>query len=142
MASQFYLEIITPERTFYQGEVESIIIPTVGGQMGILKGNIPLITVLQSGELKIKKDGKWYYAANSDGFAEVTQDKVVVFCQTVFWPGEMEIEDLKEKERRQREAMDYARDEKAYYLAKTSLMRTLAKISVKKEHPTDAMLDD
>ena len=62
MASQFYLEIITPERTFYQGEVESIIIPTVGGQMGILKGNIPLITVLQSGELKIKKDGKWYYA--------------------------------------------------------------------------------
>ena len=142
MASQFYLEIITPERTFYQGEVESITIPTVGGQMGILKGNIPLITVLQSGELKIKKDGKWYYAANSDGFAEVTQDKVVVFCQTVFWPGEMEIEDLKEKERRQREAMDYARDEKAYYLAKTSLMRTLAKLSVKKEHPTDAMLDD
>ena len=142
MASQFYLEIITPERTFYKGEVESIIIPTVGGQMGILKGNIPLITVLQSGELKIKKDGKWYYAANSDGFAEVTQDKVVVFCQTVFWPGEMEIEDLKEKERRQREAMDYARDEKAYYLAKTSLMRTLAKLSVKKEHPTDAMLDD
>ena len=110
--------------------------------MGILKGNIPLITVLQSGELKIKKDGKWYYAANSDGFAEVTQDKVVVFCQTVFWPGEMEIEDLKEKERRQREALDYARDEKAYYLAKTSLMRTLAKLSVKKEHPTDAMLDD
>ena len=87
MASQFYLEIITPERTFYKGEVESIIIPSVGGQMGILKGNIPLMTALQSGKIKIKKDGKWYYAANSDGFAEVAQDKVVVFCQTVFWPG-------------------------------------------------------
>ena len=55
MASQFYLEIITPERTFYQGEVESVIIPTVGGQMGILKGNIPLMTALQSGEVKITK---------------------------------------------------------------------------------------
>ena len=142
MASQFYLEIITPERTFYKGEVESIIIPAVGGQMGILKGNIPLMTALQSGEVKIKKDGKWYYAANSDGFVEVAQDKVVVFCQTIFWPGEMEMDELKDKERRQREALEYARDEKAFYLAKTSLMRTLAKLSVKKEHPTDAMLDD
>ncbi len=142
MASQFYLEIITPERTFYKGEVESVIIPTVGGQMGILKGNIPLVTALQSGEVKIKKDGKWYYAANSEGFAEVTQEKVVLFCQTVFWPGEMEMADLVEKERRQQEALDMARDEKAFQLAKLALLRTHAKISVKKEHPTDAMLDD
>jgi len=142
MASQFYLEIITPERTFYQGEVESVIIPTVGGQMGVLKGNIPLITALQSGEVKIKKDGKWHYAANSDGFAEVTPDKVLLFCETIFWPDEMEMEELKEKERHQREAMDYARDQKAYTLAKVSLMRTLAKLSVKKEHPHDAMFDD
>lgn len=142
MASQFYLEIITPERTFYKGEVESVIIPTVGGQMGILKGNIPLVTALQSGEVKIKKDGKWYYAANSDGFAEVTQEKVVLFCQTVFWPGEMEMAELEEKERRQQEALDMARDEKAFQLAKLALLRTHAKISVKKEHPTDAMLED
>lgn len=142
MASQFYLEIITPERTFYKGEVESVIIPTVGGQMGILKGNIPLVTALQSGEVKIKKDGKWYYAANSEGFAEVTQEKVVLFCQTVFWPGEMEMAELEEKERRQQEALDMARDEKAFQLAKLALLRTHAKISVKKEHPTDAMLED
>ena len=142
MANKFRLEIITPERTFYQGEVESLVLPTVGGQMGVLKGNIPLVSVLVSGEIKIQKDGKWYYAANSDGFVEVTPDKVVIFCETVFWPGEMEMEILKEKERHQREEMEYARDEKAYHLAKVSLMRTMAKISVKKEHPTDAMLDD
>ena len=142
MASQFYLQIITPERTFYQGEVESVIIPTVGGQMGVLKGNIPLITALQSGEVKIKKDGKWHYAANSDGFAEVTPDKVLLFCETIFWPDEMEMEQLKEKERHQREEMQYARDKKAYTLAKTSLMRTHAKINVKQEHQHDILLDD
>ena len=54
----------------------------------------------------------------------------------------MEMADLVEKERRQQEALDMARDEKAFQLAKLALLRTYAKISVKKEHPTDAMLDD
>jgi len=142
MANVFKVEIITPERTFYQGEVESLILPTIGGQMGILRGNAPLVSVLVSGEIKLQKGGKWYYAASSDGFVEVTPQKVVIFCETVFWPGEMEMEELKEKERHQREMLDAARDEKALYLAKLSLLRTEAKISVKKEHPLDAMLEN
>ena len=104
MAKLFNLEIITPERTFYRGEVESVIVNTVGGQMGVLKGNAPLVTALVSGDLKIQKDGKWYHAANSNGFMEVTPEKVIIFCQTVFWPSEMEQNELLDKERRQREA--------------------------------------
>ena len=78
MAKLFNLEIITPERTFYRGEVESVIVNTVGGQMGVLKGNAPLVTALVSGDLKIQKDGKWYHAANSNGFMEVTPEKVII----------------------------------------------------------------
>lgn len=141
MAKLFNLEIITPERTFYRGEVESVIVNTVGGQMGVLKGNAPLVTALVSGDLKIQKDGKWYHAANSNGFMEVTPEKVIIFCQTVFWPSEMEQSELLDKERRQREAMENAQTAKAYYLAKVSLMRTLAKLSVKYEHENSAMLD-
>lgn len=141
MASLFKLEIITPERTFYRGEVESIIVNTVGGQMGVLKGNLPLVTALVSGDLKIQKDEKWYHAANSNGFMEVTPEKVMIFCQTVFWPSEMEQSQLLDKERRQREAMENARTAKAYYLAKVSLMRTLAKLSVKYENENNSLLD-
>lgn len=141
MENQFTIEIITPERLFFQGEVESLVINTVGGQMGVLKGNIPLITAVESGELKIKKDGKWYSAANSNGFMEITPQKVLLFCQTVFWPSEMEENALREKERHQREELENARDAKAYYLAKVSLMRTLAKLSVKYEHECDPLLD-
>ena len=72
---------------------------------------------------------------------EVTPEKVIIFCQTVFWPSEMEQNELLDKERRQREAMENAQTAKAYYLAKVSLMRTLAKLSVKYEHENSAMLD-
>ena len=141
MASTFYIEIITPERTFFCGEVESLIVNTVGGEMGVLKGNIPLVTALVSGKIKLKVKDKWYYAANSDGFLEVTPSKTVIFCQTVFWPDEMKDADLKEKERHHREALSNARDEKTYYLAKVSLMRTMAKLNVKYQHENDVFLD-
>ena len=40
---KFYLEIITPEKTFFRGEVESINIPALGGACSILAGHQPMV---------------------------------------------------------------------------------------------------
>lgn len=141
MANCFNLEIITPLRKFFGGEVESLVVTTVGGQMGVMKGTIPLVTALVSGTLQIKVDGKWHYAANSEGFMEVTPEKTVIFCQTAFWPAELEQEELLEKQRIAQEAMQNAKSKKAFIMARLSLLRAKAQINVKTQHENDALFD-
>ncbi len=77
--SSFKLEIITPERMFFSGEVEQISCKTVGGELGILKGHQPMIAVLDEHNLKIKMGGRWCEFHITDGFVEVRPDEVVIF---------------------------------------------------------------
>lgn len=46
------VSIILPDRVFFKGSVNEVIIPTLNGQMGILKGHIPILTGLDVGCLK------------------------------------------------------------------------------------------
>ena len=55
MASTFYLEILTPEKKFFWGDVESIIVKTPTGEMGVLKGHVPMVVVIDIGTIKIKR---------------------------------------------------------------------------------------
>ena len=66
MASEFALEIVTPEEIFYQDDVEMVITRTTQGDRAVLKNHIPFVAGLVDGELRIKKDGKWG-VVNSEG---------------------------------------------------------------------------
>ena len=59
MASQFALEIVTPEKVFYNDEVEMVIMRTTNGDRAILKDHIPFVAGLVEGQLRVKKDGKF-----------------------------------------------------------------------------------
>ena len=52
------LEIITAERSVYEGEVDMVIAPGLDGQLGILPRHAPLMTILKPGELTVKKSGE------------------------------------------------------------------------------------
>ncbi|EPZ53442.1 ATP synthase, Delta/Epsilon chain, beta-sandwich domain protein [[Clostridium] sordellii ATCC 9714] len=55
MASEFAVKIVTPEKVFYEGQTEMIIVRTTQGDRGILKNHRPLVAGLSDGTLKIKK---------------------------------------------------------------------------------------
>jgi F-type H+-transporting ATPase subunit epsilon len=76
----FRLDIVTAERAVYSGEVDMVVAPGVEGQLGILPHHAPLMTMLQPGELRIKKGGEEVALAISGGFLEVRPDKVVVLA--------------------------------------------------------------
>ena len=76
------LEIITAERSVFEGEVDMVIAPGLDGQLGILPRHAPLMTILKPGELTVKKSGEDdIYVAVSGGFMEVMNDKVVVLAE-------------------------------------------------------------
>ena len=74
------LEIITAEREVYADDVDVVIVPGLEGQLGILPHHAPLMTMLQPGELTIRKDGESTYLAVSAGFVEVLGNKVTILA--------------------------------------------------------------
>ena len=74
------LEIISAERQVYSDEVDVVVVPGVEGQLGILPHHAPLMTVLQPGEVLVRKDGEETYLAVTGGFMEVIGNKVTILA--------------------------------------------------------------
>ena len=75
------LEIVTPEAKVYSDTIDSVVIPTVEGEIGILPGHIPLVTQVQDGELRVQKGGQIQLLAVSGGFAQVDDHNVRVLAE-------------------------------------------------------------
>ena len=85
MANEFALEVVTPDKIFYNDEVEMIITRTTNGDRGILKNHIPFVSGLVEGNLRIKKDGKFKDAKISGGFITVDKEKAVILTESAQW---------------------------------------------------------
>ena len=81
-AATFLLDIVTPERKIFSGNVEFAIFPGADGFFGILPHHAAMISVLIPGEIKISYDQKSDYFTTSGGFLEVAENKVIVIADT------------------------------------------------------------
>lgn len=72
------LEILTPERQVYEGDVDMVIAPASEGYVGILPHHAPLLTSLGPGEFRVKKGGAEEVLAVFGGFMDVRGDRVTV----------------------------------------------------------------
>ncbi len=59
MSKTYQLDILTPEREFFSGQVEALIITAPDGELAILADHAPIVAPLVVGSFKIKTDGKW-----------------------------------------------------------------------------------
>jgi F-type H+-transporting ATPase subunit epsilon len=75
------LEIVTPEAKVYSDTIDSVVIPTVEGEIGVLPGHIPLLTQIEHGELRVTKGNVSSLLAVSGGFAQIDGDKVRVLAE-------------------------------------------------------------
>ncbi len=110
MADKLSVEIVTGERVVYQEEdVDMVVAPGADGSLGILPHHAPLITLLASGELRIKKGLREEAIAVFGGFMEVTPDKVIVLADTAEQAEEIDIARAEESRRRAEAALAQAR---------------------------------
>jgi F-type H+-transporting ATPase subunit epsilon len=97
--SNFTLDIVTPERVIYSGQVDAVIAPGIEGELGILPHHCPLITLLQPGEINVKKSGEEILIAVAGGFLEVRPDRIIILAD-VADRGD-EVDSLKAEEAKQ-----------------------------------------
>lgn len=75
------LEIVTPEAKVYSDTIDSVVIPTAEGEIGVLPGHIPLIAQVEHGELRVSKGASSQLLAVSGGFAQIDGDTVRVLAE-------------------------------------------------------------
>jgi F-type H+-transporting ATPase subunit epsilon len=75
------LEIVTPEARVYTDTIDSVVIPTTSGEIGVLPGHVPLLTQIENGELRVTKNGQTHRLAVGGGFVEVEADRVHVLAE-------------------------------------------------------------
>jgi F-type H+-transporting ATPase subunit epsilon len=75
------LEIVTPEARVYSDTVDTVVIPTVDGEIGILPGHIPLVTQVADGELRVTRGDETKSLVVSGGFAQIDGDRVKVLAE-------------------------------------------------------------
>lgn len=134
--STLKLEIVTVEGVIYSGDVNVVVAPGIEGQLGILPHHAPLMTMLEPGEVVIKKGGEETILAVSGGYLEVRPDKVVILADAAERAEEIDVARAEAARKRAQErvknpvpGLDQARAEAAL---RRSIMRLRVAESVRR----------
>ena len=91
-ARTFDLSLVTPEGPAYEGEAEMIIVPGVGGEIGVLARHAPLVAMLKAGEIRVKAGNEWQSFAAGPGYFKVQQDRALVLVDDAVRAEEIDVE--------------------------------------------------
>jgi len=106
------LEIVTPDRRAYTGEADSVTLPTALGSIGILKGHLPITSIIEAGEVVVVLNGKTSRVAVDKGFVRVVSDKVSVVTEAAIDEAKIDLKAIDQAEERARQAVEAARGQK------------------------------
>lgn len=101
----FTVKIITPDRTFFEGDATMVEFNTVEGEIGVYPNHIPLTTVIAPGIVTITNGDDKKVAAVHAGFAEILGDRVTLLAEIAEWPDEIDLDRAKAAEDRARERL-------------------------------------
>ncbi len=96
MANSVQLEVITPSREFYKGDVELVIVPTVDGEEGYMANHVWACKLLDIGEMWIQEAGSsdFRIAVVAGGFVDV-KDSIIIYTDAAEWEGDIDVDRAK-----------------------------------------------
>lgn len=127
----FRLKVITPERVFYEGDVNMVEFNTTEGEIGIYKGHVPMTVIVSPGILTISEADRPRNAALHAGFVEILQDRVTILAEVIEWPEEIDRKRAEDAKSRAEERLRVRAEETDVVRAEAALRRAIARINVK-----------
>lgn len=128
----FDLQIICPDRIFYQGKASMLELNTTEGEVGIYKNHVPMTMILAPGVATITEENGKKEAAIHAGFIEVLQDKITVMAEVAEWPEEIDVRRAEEAKIRAERRLSERKADTDLMRAETALSRAIARIYVAK----------
>ena len=124
----FKLQIITPEKTFFDGETEQIIARTTVGDVGILNGHEPYCAALGIGQMRVMIDGQFRRAATTGGIIKVSRENTVILVQACEWADEIDVNRAEHAKEVAEGRIKAAHSDNELRLAEAKLKRALNRI--------------
>ncbi|MCX6808264.1 MAG: ATP synthase F1 subunit epsilon [Candidatus Berkelbacteria bacterium] len=129
MPTNFTLKLIAPDGIKYEETASEIHLPTRDGDITVLPGHMPLITLLRPGEIIIKDGSKTKELATEGGVVEITQTEVKVLADTAEEAGSLDELKITEAKKTAEHRLAQAKDEVEIADATAMLEKQLAKLS-------------
>ncbi|MAE93390.1 MAG: ATP synthase F1 subunit epsilon [Planctomycetota bacterium] len=128
------LTVVTPEGQAFQGEVESVVLPGVEGDFGVLTGHEVFMTSLRPGEMQVELPSETQRAAVSKGIAEVHEDNVTVMVGSCEFAHQIDVDRAKVARDRAQKQLEEMRasgeDEEALREYQETYSRAIARVVV------------
>ena len=129
-------EIVSQDRTVFQGDVDIVVLPGLAGEMGILPHHAPVLAVLKYGVIKIRKNGKEELFTVAGGMAEVQPNIVTVLADAAENVEEIDITRAQAAKKRAEDALANLKpeDHDAYLRMEAALRRSNLRLDVARRY--------
>lgn len=131
--SKIHLEIVTPEGRVYADDVDTVVIPGIEGELGILPQHVPLMTRILPGELTVFNNAHKVHLAIGEGFVEITQTRISILADMAIKEEDIDESAVEVAIRRAEESMQREDlDTEDLARVQATLQKSLVQLRVKK----------
>ena len=124
------LDIVTAEHLVFSEDVDIVVAPGIDGELAILPHHAPLMTMLQPGELRVRKGGEEMYMAITGGFLEIRPDRVTILADAAERAEDIDAQRAEEAKRRAEERLSGKVSTADMVRAEAALRRSLVRLKV------------
>lgn len=126
----FHLKVLTVDKTFFDGDVDRIVVRTTQGDVGILPNHVPYVAALGIGGLTIIQNGERRVAAVSGGFVDVSADQTVVLARTCEWADEIDVARARAAAERAKAVLQQKNGDREMDIAQVKLKKATNRIRI------------
>jgi F-type H+-transporting ATPase subunit epsilon len=126
----FTLSVITPEQTVFEGEAESISVPSLDGEITILENHAPIIALLSSGEMAVSQQKQKRHMAVHGGIVQVLSNTVRILTDAAELEEDIDERRAAEALEQARKAREQAQDHVATADASAAIERAIARLQL------------
>lgn len=124
------ISILTPEKPFFNGSADEVILATETGEMGVLKNHAPVVTGLDVGAMLIRSKEQWKAFAIMGGFALVKNNQITVLANEAQTAESINVEEAKQNFETCKTTLENAIDLKTKVEANFAYKRAKARYQV------------
>nr|YP_009732121.1 ATP synthase CF1 epsilon subunit [Gracilaria spinulosa]QHS70770.1 ATP synthase CF1 epsilon subunit [Gracilaria spinulosa] len=122
------IRVIAPDRTVWDANAEEVILPSSTGQVGILKGHIPLLTAIDIGVMRVRIEKEWQPIILLGGFAEVKDNTITILVNGAEQVSEIDLNTAQKNLDKATKILNEAKNDKDKIEATQNLRKARARI--------------
>lgn len=135
MMAELFLDIVTPSKSVFKGNVKSIIVPGSKGRFQVLINHAPIISTFEIGMIKIDfPDGTSDYYSTGGGTIEVLNNNITVLADSIELVSEIDVDRALKAKQRAEERLSNRTSEINIERAQAALARAINRINAREKY--------